>query len=312
MIRLGGLVVAILLLVGLSSAVYKLTESEQAIVTQFGAPVGGAVTEPGLHWKLPFVQQVHRFDKRFLEWDGEVNRLPTRDKRLILVDTYARWHITDPLLYFQRLRDERGARTRLDDILDGETRDAIANHELVEVVRTSNRKPAPDASLVDEEAEVLEPITSGREKIRAAILAAARQRTGDLGIEILDVRLKRINYVEDVRQNVYDRMVSERRRIAAHYISEGEGEAARIEGKRERELKEITSDAYREAEEIRGVADAEAAAVYAAAYDQSADSRRFYQLLKSLETLQTTVGPDTSLILTTGGEFFRYLDDGGP
>lgn len=312
MIRLVGLAVALLLVVTMSGAIYKLTESEQAIVTQFGAPVGGAVTSPGLHWKVPLIQKVHRFDKRFLEWDGEVNRLPTRDKRLILVDTYARWHITNPLLYFQRLRDERGARTRLDDILDGETRDAIANHELVEVVRTSNRKPAPDASLVDEEAEVLEPISSGREKIRGVILAAARQRTGDLGIEILDVRLKRINYVEDVRRNVYDRMISERRRIAAHYISEGEGEAARIEGKRERELKQITSDAYREAEEIRGVADAEAAAVYAGAYDQSADSRRFYQLLKSMETLQTTIGPDTSLILTTGGDFFRYLDDGGP
>ena len=311
MIRLLSLAVALGAVVLLSSAVYQVGESEQAIVTQFGAPVGDPVSEPGLHWKLPLVQKVHRFDKRFLEWDGEVNRLPTRDKRSILVDAYARWRITDPLLYFQRLRDERGARTRLDDIIDGETRDAIANHDLVEVVRTSNRTPAPDLSLAEGETSALAPIEYGREKIRAEILASSQARTGDLGIEILDVRLKRIQYVEEVRQNVYNRMISERRRIAARYISEGQGQSARIDGQRERELKEITSDAYRRAEEIRGRADAEAAAVYAAAYDQSADSRRFYELLESLETLQTTIGPDTSLILTTGGDFYRYLDSGG-
>lgn len=311
MTRIVALAGALVLVLLLSSAVYQVDEGEQVIVTQFGAPVGPPVTAAGLHWKLPFVQKVHRFDKRFLEWDGEVNRLPTRDKRSILVDTYARWRITDPLLYFQRLRDERGARTRLDDIIDGETRDAIANHDLVELVRASNRTPAPDLSLAEGEVSELVPIEYGREKIRAEILRSSQARTGDLGIEILDVRLKRLNYVEDVRQNVYNRMISERRRIAARYISEGQGESARIDGQREREIKEITSDAYRQAEEIRGRADAEAAAIYATAYDQSPDSRRFYELLESLETLQSTIGPDTSLILTTEGDFYRFLDAGG-
>ncbi|HEX2165305.1 MAG TPA: protease modulator HflC [Thermoanaerobaculia bacterium] len=311
MLRVVALAGALVLVLLLSSAVYQVDEGEQVIVTQFGAPVGPPVTAAGLHWKLPLVQKVHRFDRRFLEWDGEVNRLPTRDKRSILVDAYARWRITDPLLYFQRLRDERGARTRLDDIIDGETRDAIANHDLVELVRASNRTPAPDLSLAEGETSELVPIEHGREKIRAEILRSSQARTGDLGIEILDVRLKRLNYVEDVRQNVYNRMISERRRIAARYISEGQGEAARIDGQREREIKEITSDAYRQAEEIRGRADAEAAGIYAAAYDQSPDSRRFYELLESLETLQSTIGPDTSLILTTEGDFYRWLDAGG-
>lgn len=311
MIRVLSLAIALAVVILLSSAVYQVGESEQVIVTQFGAPVGAPVAAPGLHWKLPLIQKVHRFDKRFLEWDGEVNRLPTRDKRSILVDAYARWRITDPLLYFQRLRDERGARTRLDDIIDGETRDAIANHDLVELVRASNRTPAPDLSLAEGETSELVPIEHGREKIRAEILASSQARTGDLGIAILDVRLKRIQYVEEVRQNVYNRMISERRRIAARYISEGQGESARIDGQREREISQITSDAFRSAEEIRGRADAEAAAIYATAYDQSADSRRFYELLETLETLQTTIGPDTSLILTTEGDFYRYLNSGG-
>ena len=305
------LVVALFLVLALSSSVYQVGEAEQVIITQFGAPVGRPVAGPGLHSKVPFIQKVHRFDKRFLEWDGEVTELPTRDKRLILIDAYARWRITDPLLYFQRLKDERGAQTRLDDILDGETRDAIANHDLVEVVRTSNRTPEPDSSLVDEEAAVLEPIEYGRERIRAEILAAAQKRTADLGIEILDVRLKRLNYIENVRGDVFNRMIAERNRIAAHYISEGQGQAASIDGRRERELAEITSEAYRLAEEIRGRADAEAAAIYTSAYDQGADSRRFYELLKSLETLESTVGPETSLILSTDGELYRYVKDSG-
>jgi membrane protease subunit HflC len=305
------LLVAAFLLILLAGAVYQVGEAEQVVITQFGAPVGKPVVRPGLHYKLPLVQKVHRFEKRFLEWDGEVTSLPTRDKKLILIDTYARWRISDPLLYFQRLKDERGAQTRLDDILDGETRNSIANHDLVEVVRTSNRTPEADASLAAEDVSTLEPIEYGREKIRAEILVAAQRRTRDLGIEILDVRLKRLNYIETVRQDVYNRMVAERKRIAARYISEGQGEAARIDGRRERELKEITSEAYRQAEEIRGRADAEASAVYATAYDQSPDTRRFYELLKSLETLQSTVGPETSLLLSTDGELYRYVKDSG-
>jgi len=305
------LFITLALLVTLGSAVYELRESEQAILTQFGRPLDRPVIEPGLHFKVPFIQKVHVFDKRFLEWDGEANQLPTRDKRFIWVDTYARWRITDPLLFFQRLRDERGAQTRLDDILDGETRNAIANHDLLEVVRASNRTPLVDESLPETEASVLEPIEAGREAIRQEILDAAQARTDDLGIEILDVRLKRINYIESVRAEVYDRMISERKRIATRYRSEGDGEASRILGEMERDLKQIQSQAYRQAQEIRGAADAEATSIYASAYDQSADSRDFYQFLKTLETFEETVDRDTSLLLSTGGEFYRYLQDSG-
>lgn len=305
------LTLALLLVLALAGAVYEVSEAEQVIITQLGKPVGDPIVEPGLHFKWPFVQKAHRFDRRFLEWDGEVNELPTRDKRLILVDTYARWRISDPLLFFQRLKDENGAQSRLDDILDGETRNAIANHDLLELVRTSNREPEVDESLPKEELSVLEPIQYGREEIRQEILRTAQARTSDLGIEILDMRLKRINYIEDVRREVYDRMISERKRIAARYISEGQGEAQRIEGRRERDLLEIQSVAYQRAQEIRGNADAEATTIYASAYDQNAGSRAFYELLKSLETLQETVDGDTSLLLSTDGEFYRYLKDSG-
>lgn len=304
-------VLAALLMIVMFSALYEVDEVEQVILTQFGKPVGKPVDEPGLHLKLPFIQKVNRFDDRFLEWDGEVNQLPTRDKRFILVDTYARWHITDPLLFFQRMRDERGAQSRLDDILDGETRNAIANHDLLEVVRTSNREPLEDESLPEEETTELEPIHYGRELIRQEILASAQKRTSDLGIEILDVRLKRINYIGDVRSEVYDRMISERKRIATRYRSEGDGEASRILGEMEKDLKEIQSVAYQRTQEIRGDADARATAVYADAYDQSVDSRSFYGFLKTLESFEQTVDEGTSLLLSTDGEFYRYLKESG-
>ncbi len=299
---------AAVLLVG--GAAYIVPETEQVIITQFGKPVGEPVTEPGLHFKIPLIRKVHRFDKRFLEWDGKANQLPTKDKRFIWVDTYARWRITDPLLFFQRLQNERGAQSRLDDILDGETRNAIANHDLVELVRTSNRTPLHDESQA-EAFDALEEIEDGREKIRQEILAAAQTRTQDLGIEILDVQFKRINYVEEVQEKVYDRMIAERRRIADRFRSEGEGESARIRGELERDLNEIESEAYREAQEIQGRADAEATAIYAAAYDRSADSRRFYEFLKSMETLRETASEETSILLSTDGEFYRFLKDSG-
>jgi modulator of FtsH protease HflC len=309
MIRGLFLVVAVVLLIALSGSIYVVSEPEQAIITQFGEPVGDPVTTPGLHFKLPLLQDVHRFDKRFLEWDGDPNQLTTKDKRFIFVDTLARWRITDPLLYFQRLQDESRAQSRLDDILDGEARNAIANHDLVEVVRSTNREPAQDESSFDEGHTTLSEIQAGRERIRQEILAKAQQRTGDLGIEILDVQFKRINYVEDVREKVYQRMTAERVRIADRYRSEGEGEAARISGERERELKRIESEAYRQAQEIVGKADAEATEIYAGAYDQSSDARRFYEFLKSMETLRTTANKETTLVLSTDGELFRFLKD---
>lgn len=305
-----GLLFLVVVVVALSTAAFVVRETDQVIVTQFGKPIGDPIVEPGLHFKIPVFQKIRRFDKRFLEWDGDATELTTKDKRFIFVDTYARWRITDPLLFFQRLQDERRAQSRLDDILDGETRNAIANHDLVEVVRTSNREPVTEPGQIDIQAR-LEQVRYGREKIRLEILEAAQSRTSDLGIEVLDVQVKRINYVEDVRRKVYDRMIAERRRIADRYRSEGEGEAARINGELERELKRIQSEAYRTAEEIIGRADAEATEIYARAYNQSADSRSFYEFLKSMETLSATADDRTSILLSTEGEFYRFLTESG-
>jgi len=280
------------------------------IITQFGKPIGKPVETPGLKFKLPFVQVVQRFEKRFLEWDGDSNQLPTRDKRFIYVDTYARWRISDPLLFFQRLRDERGAQTRLDDILDGETRNAIANHDLVELIRSSNRTPDRGDETI-EEAAVLDSIRFGRDKIRREILTNAQARTTDLGIQILDLQFKRINYVEEVRVKVYERMIAERQRIAERFRSEGAGEAARINGERERELKRIQSEAYRTAQEIVGRADARATNIFAAAYDRSADSRSFYAFLKTMETYMNTLDPQSLLILSTDSEVYSMIKGKG-
>lgn len=306
-----GIVLVVLAMLLLGNAVFIVLETEQVIKTQFGKPVGDPIDSPGLHFKLPFIQKVHKFDKRFLEWDGDAKELTTKDKRFIFVDTYARWRISDPLLYFQRLRDERRAQSRLKDILEGETRNAIAKHRLVELVRSSNRTPAQDESL-PEATSVFEQITTGREEVRLEILKNARSRTGDLGIEILDVQLKRINYVEAVRRKVYDRMIAERRRIAERYRSEGEGEAASIRGEIEKELKKIESGAYREAQEIQGRADAEATEIYASAYNASADSRQFYEFVKTMETLSSTTDESTSMLLSTAGELYRFLNNSNP
>ena len=297
-----GLVVLVLLA---GKPLYTVTEVNQAIITQFGEPVGDPVTEPGLHLKLPYIQTANMFEKRFLEWDGFPNQVPTRDRRFIFVDTYARWRITDPLLFFQRLRDERGAQSRLDDILDGETRNAVARHDLIEIVRTSNRVPVNTTVGEQEEQEVLEAITTGREEITQEILQAAAAAVGDLGIELLDLKFKRINYVPEVQQDVFARMIAERQRIAEEFRSEGQGESARIQGERERDLARIESEAFRTAEELRGEADAEATGIYAAAYGRDAS---FYAFTKSLETYERTMDPNTVFILGTDSEFLRFLE----
>jgi len=290
-----------------SGAFYVVDETQQVVLTQFGKPVGEPIATPGLKIKLPFLQVANSFDRRFLEWDGDPNQLPTRDKRFIYVDSYARWRIDDPLVFFQRLRDERGAQSRLDDILDGETRNTIAKHDLIEVVRSSNR----DFAAVEQVGEEVpgdatgERVEIGRAALEAEVLANASRRTADLGIEILDFRFKRLDYVEEVRQKVYERMISERERIAAQYRSEGEGEAARIRGEKERELREISSDAYRQAQEIKGRADAEAADVYAAAYSRDPE---FYRFLKTMDTLRTVIDGKTVVLLGTDGEMMRFLE----
>ena len=292
------------LLVVFMDGTYIVRETQQAIITQFGEPIGDPVQEPGLYLKIPFLQKANFFDKRFLQWDGDADQMPTKDKRFISVDTYARWRITDPLLFFQRLRDERGAQSRLDGILDGETRNAVARHELVEVVRSSNREEAVVAGSSEEETSVMEKIIQGRREITRAILKTAAPRVKDFGIELIDLQFKRINYVEEVQKDVFSRMIAERKRIAARYRSEGEGEAARIRGEQERDLQRIQSESYRTAQEIRGEADGKATGIYAQAYNQDA---AFYAFMKSMETYEVGVDSSTTLVLTTKGELLKYL-----
>lgn len=301
---IASIILGLAILITLSTSVYITNEAQQVIITQFGRPVGEVVTEAGLHAKIPFIQAANYFEKRFLEWDGVANQVPTRDKRFIWVDTYARWRISDPLLFFQRLRDERGAETRISAIIDGETRNSVARHDLVEVVRNSNRDTADILLDAEEETAILEEILVGRAEIQLEIREAAQTSLNDLGIELLDVRLKRINYVEEVQVDVFQRMIAERQRIASRYRSEGEGETARIDGERERELQRIQSVAYREAEEIRGQADGEATRIYAAAYNRDDD---FYAFIKSLETYELTADPSSILILTTDSELLRFV-----
>ena len=288
------------------TSIFILDETQQAIITQFGKPVGEPRTEPGMNFKIPFIQKVQFFDKRYLAWDGDANQVPTKDKKFIYVDSYARWEIIDPLQFFIRLRDEKSGQSRLDDILDGETRNAVASHELLEIVRSSNRKPEITEGYL-EELETLDSIKVGRERIEAMILKTANQRTSDLGIRILDFRFKRINYGEEVKKNVFERMITERNRIADQFRSEGQGEASKIRGDKERDLAQIKSEAVRESETIRGRADAEATTIYASAYNKNSQSRQLYTFLKSIQTLENSLDDKTSIILSTDGELYRFL-----
>ena len=303
-IILGGLALVVFLFI--MDGLFIVDETEQVVITQFGDPLDEAITTPGIHFKIPFIQKTHFFDKRFLEWDGDPNQVPTKDKRFIWVNTYARWRIIDPLKFFQRLQNELGAQTRLDDILDGETRNAVARQDLVEVVRSTNREQDTVLVSTEEETAVLQKIEKGREAITREILENAQKRAegGDLGIELIDLRFKRINYVQEVQKDVFERMIAERQRIAQRYLSEGEGEAARIRGEKERDLAQIQSEAYKSSEEVRGKADAESTNIYAEAYNRDV---MFYVFLKSLETYENVAGKDSTLILTTDSEVLRYL-----
>lgn len=304
------IVVIALAVAGLYMSAYVVTESEQVIITQLGKPVRKPITKPGIHFKVPFVEEAHYFDKRFLEWDGSPNQIQTKEKRFIWVDTYARWRIVDPLLFFQRVRDERGAQSRLDDILDGETRNAIALHNLVEIVRTSNREYSSSGEFSDTESTgSLQKIEYGREKIVKEIIASSAPRTLELGIELLDLKLKRINYVDEVQRKIFERMITERKRIADKFRSEGQGEASKILGNKDRELKKIQSGAYRTAQEIKGKADAQASSIYAKAYNQNSASREFYSFIKTMETYNSTMSEKDWLVLSTKGDFFKYLQN---
>ena len=300
---------ALALILVLGDALFIVSETDQVIITQFGEPKGDAVTSPGVHLKVPFIQKTHFFEKRWLEWDGDPNQVPTRDKKYIWIDTYSRWRISNPLVFYQRVRDERGAQSRIDDIVDGETRNAIASYDLIELVRSTNREfEVTEETVILDVIEALEEIKLGRDRIARIILEKASAITAEFGVEIKDVQIKRVNYVDDVQRKVFERMIAERQRIASKYRSEGDGKSAEIRGQKERELKRITSEAYRKAQELMGKADAEATGIYARAYNADPE---FYQFMKTLETYRTTLTKQTWLVLSTDSEFLKYLKSAG-
>lgn len=299
------LALLIIAIIVLASTFFIVTETQQAVVTEFGKPIE-EVKEPGLHIKKPFIQKVHYFEDRLLEWDGYPTQIPTLDKKYIWVDTYARWRITSPLKFLQSVRNETGAQARLDDIIDSAVRNQITSHILIEAIRSSNRPMATEIGTEGEESAIveIEKISIGRDGITSDILKEAQSITPQYGIELVDVRIKRINYVETVRRKVYDRMIAERKQMAEKYRSEGQALRMEILGKKERELKTILSEAYRKSEEIKGRADGEATKIYADAYNNDPE---FYSFLRTMETYKNTLKQNSWLILTTEGDYFNYL-----
>lgn len=303
------ILLAIILLAIVFNGLYIVDETEQVIVTQFGEPVGDAIQSAGLKWKIPFIQKAHFFDKRLLQWDGDPKQIPTKDKKYIWVDTFARWRIVDPLQFFQTTRNESFAHGRLDDIISGTSRDIISLNNLIEVVRDSNREMQYSSdwdvleadSRVDTEEFVMK---QGRSAIADSIVAASQPYIREYGIELVDVQIKRVNYIEEVRQKVYERMISERNKIAAKYRSAGKGEAAEIMGKTQRELDKINSEAYKESREIRGEADAAVTKIFANAYNKDPE---FYRFIKTLETYKTTIGKENTIIFSTDSDYFKYF-----
>lgn len=303
-------IIILIIFLGANGAFYTVDETQQVVVTQFGKLVGKPITQAGLYFKVPFLQTVNYFDKRILEWDGDATQIPTREKRLIWVDVTARWRIADVLKYMQRVGAEPSAQTRLDDIIDAKTREVISSHILIEVIRNSNRLieegKTESMETVSEEfgQTALLPIEKGREALSKAILSRAAEAVSDYGIALIDVKIKRINYVNEVQGKVYERMISERKRAAEQFRSEGQGKKAEIEGQMAKELEEIHAEAYRKAQEIKGAADAEAIKIYANAYNKDPE---FYAFTKTLDTYRKTVGAETTLMLTTENDFYEYL-----
>ena len=304
------IIFVVVFLIVISSALYILDERQQAIITQFGDPVGGAITNAGLHIKIPFIQKVHYFEKRILEWDGDPKQIPTSDKRYIWIDIFSRWQIVDPLKFYQTVRNETFAHGRLDDIISGTTRDIISSNSLIELVRNTNREliftQEYDASSLEGVKE--EPIDFGRSKIADRVFASSESLVAEYGIKLIDVNIKRINYVEEVRMKVYERMISERQKIAAKYRSEGQGSSAGILGKMQRELDQIQSEAYETAQKIIGKSDAKAIKIYADAYNRDPD---FYQFLKTLETYEKTIDEKNTLIMTTDSDYYKFIKKAG-
>lgn len=307
-----GILLMLILLIILGTF-YTLEEGQQAIIVQFGRPVGDPVTEAGLHFKLPFIQEVRRFEKRLLIWDGDPNQIPTAGREFIWVDTTARWRIADPRKFLESVATEQAAQSRLDDIIDSVVRDLVSANPLVELVRSSSWETPKGEVLKEAPKELVEElkkeITLGRKKITRAILAEARKITPQYGIEVVDVRIKRLNYVESVREKVYARMISERKRIAARFRSEGEGRSAEILGNMEKELRQIRSTAYRKVQEIRGKSDALATSIYGKAYGEDPE---FYAFSETLEAFKEGQNQNSVLVLTTDSDYYRYLKKATP
>jgi modulator of FtsH protease HflC len=298
--------VGLFLLIAISDAAYIIDQSQQGIIVQFGQPVGEVVDRPGLHWKRPFVQEVRRFDKRLLAWDGDVSQIPTLGREFVIVDTTARWRIADPLQFLRSVRDEAGARTRLDDIIDSVARDIVSGTDLEEIVRSRDWTvdvASLEDALVREDVDLDRP-TKGREQLEKDMLAAASRLMPELGIELVDVRIKRINYIDSVRRQVETRMISERQSIAERFRSEGQGRSQEILGQMERELRTIRSEAERQAAEIRGKADGEATRIYGEAYGADPEFYAFFRTLESYHVM----GANTTLMIDSQSEFFRYLE----
>ena len=312
-ITFGWLIVLVVALLAVSGAFYVLDEGHQGVILQFGRPVGKPVTEAGLHFKIPFIQEVRRFDKRLLIWDGDPNQIPTAGREFIWVDSTARWRIVDPLKFLESVATEAGAQSRLDDIIDSVVRDLVSANPLVELVRSSTWKTPKGDVLEEASKEVVEElkkeIVMGREEITRAVLAEVRKTTPQYGIEVVDVRIKRLNYVESVREKVYARMISERKRIAARFRSEGEGRSTEILGNMEKELREIRSTAYRKVQVIRGQGDATATKIYGDAYGRD---KEFYAFSRTLENLKEGKNENSVLVLTTDSDYYRYLKEANP
>lgn len=305
-----GFIIAVLVLIVLlfvTGTVYTVREDQQVILTQFGKEVGDPITEAGLHFKLPFIVKVNVIEKRVLAWDGESAQMPTRDKTYIQVDTFARWEISEPLVYFKTLRDERSALSRLDDILGSETRNAVAKHDLLEVVRSTKDRKPEKTDLQTEQEAVFEPIKIGRREIENNVYEIAKTKLEDIGINLLDLRFKRINYNQSVAPQIYEQMISERQQIAERFRSEGAGEAARTMGKMEREVKRIESEAYRKIQSILGEADAESTRIYAEAYGGTPERESFYEFVKTLEAYDKILDENTTVILSTDSDLFKLL-----
>jgi modulator of FtsH protease HflC len=308
---LGILILAAVL--SLAGAFYVLEEGQQAVILQFGRPVGAAVTEAGLHFKVPFIQEVRRFEKRLLIWDGDPNQIPTAGREFIWVDSTARWRIVDPLKFLESVATEAGAQSRLDDIIDSVLRDLVSANTLVELVRSSSwETPQPEA-LEEASKEVVEElkkeINLGREGLTRAVLTVVRKIAPQYGIEVIDVRIKRLNYVESVREKVYARMISERKQLAARFRSEGEGRSAEILGNMDKELREIRSTAYKVVQEVRGKGDATATKIYGDAYGRD---QEFYAFSRTLENLKAGKNANSVLVLTTDSDYYRYLKNANP